>query len=61
MITPLQTIAQFARNSGLTEHCVRNMVARGYLPTRKVGRYRLIDCVALAADSALQSDFAVRK
>lgn len=55
LTTPLLTIAQFAFNSGLTEHCVRNMVARGYLPTRKIGKYRMIDCVALAADAASSS------
>lgn len=53
-IPPFCTVERFADLSGVSVDVVRGWVARGYLPTKKIGRYRLVDVVSMA--SHLQSD-----
>lgn len=48
-ISPFLTVERAAEAFGVAEDVVRGWVARGYLPTRKIGRYRLIDVLALAS------------
>lgn len=48
-IAPYMTVERTAEAFGVAEDVVRGWVARGYLPTRKIGRYRLIDVLALAS------------
>lgn len=48
-ISPYLTVERFAASTGVAEDVVRGWIARGYLPTRKIGRYRLVDVLALAA------------
>lgn len=48
-ISPFLTVEKAAEAIGVAEDVVRGWVARGYLPTRKIGRYRLIDVLALAS------------
>lgn len=43
------TQEKFAEQVGLTTQAVRTQVCRGYLPTIKIGKRRLIDTVTLAA------------
>ena len=48
-ISPFLTVERAAEAIGVAEDVVRGWVARGYLPTRKIGKYRLIDVLALAS------------
>lgn len=44
---PVCTRERFAQFSGLDEGVIRGMCDRGYLPTIKLGKYSLINLVAL--------------
>lgn len=44
---PVCTRERFAHFSGLDEGVIRGMCDRGYLPTIKLGKYSLINLVAL--------------
>lgn len=46
---PVVTKERFAELSGLEVGVVRGMIDRGYLPTLKLGRHRLINLAALSA------------
>jgi len=39
---------RFGALSGLDDGVLRGMIDKGYLPTLKIGRYRLINLVVLA-------------
>ncbi len=45
---PLMTRERFAGLTGLDEGVLRGMINKGYLPTLKLGRHRLINLVALS-------------
>ncbi|WP_276783373.1 hypothetical protein [Thalassolituus oleivorans] len=47
MTLPVMAQDQFSQLTGLTQGVVRGMVERGQLPSVKIGRYRLINVVAL--------------
>ena len=49
---PLATYERFAMLSGLTADAVRGMVDRGYLPTKKVGKRRMVNLLRLVQDCA---------
>lgn len=49
---PLATFERFAMLSGLTHDAVRGMADRGHLPTRKVGKRRLINLLRLTQECA---------
>lgn len=51
-IPPFCTAERFSDLAGVTVDVVRAWIARGYLPTKKIGKYRLVDVVAM---SSLQS------
>ncbi|MDF1694106.1 MAG: hypothetical protein P1U47_17180 [Zhongshania sp.] len=53
---PLVTKKLFSQLSGLSEETIRGMIERGYLPTAKIGKHRLVN-VALLTKEALESDF----
>lgn len=53
---PIMTKARFAEISGLTEETLRGMIDRGYLPTLKVGKHRMIN-VARLTKECLDHDF----
>jgi excisionase family DNA binding protein len=50
MSTTVLTQDRFAETTGLTPDTVRGMVARGQLPTVKIGRHRLVNVAALCAE-----------
>lgn len=37
------TISQVAKQLELSKHIITNWVARGYIPSKKIGRRRLVD------------------
>ena len=43
------TIERFSQLSGLDEGVIQGHIRRGYLPTIKVGRYRMINVALLNA------------
>lgn len=47
-VPPPMTIEQYARLQGVTEDTLNNQIKRGYVPTIKVGKRRLINTFALA-------------
>lgn len=47
-VPPPMTIEQYARLQGLSEDTLNNQIKRGYVPTIKVGKRRLINTFALA-------------
>lgn len=53
---PLVTKKLFSQLSGLSEETIRGMIERGYLPTTKIGKHRLVN-VALLTKEALEADF----
>ena len=53
---PLCTRERFAQFSGLEEGVIRGMCDRGYLPTVKVGRYSMINLVALIRECQEQPE-----
>ncbi|MFJ5538182.1 DNA-binding protein [Halomonas sp. ATBC28] len=46
---PTMTIERFSQLSGLDEGVIQGHIRRGYLPTIKVGRYRMINVALLNA------------
>lgn len=58
--TPICTQEQYAIEAGHTLDTVRNQVNRGYLPTIKIGRYRMINLMQLGR-MCLESDPAQPK
>ncbi|QJQ96268.1 MULTISPECIES: DNA-binding protein [Halomonadaceae] len=52
---PTMTIERFSQLSGLDEGVIYGHIRRGYLPTIKIGRYRLIN-VALLNAQCLQAE-----
>lgn len=44
---PLMERARFAELVGVSEFVVQGWIARGYLPVFEIGKYRLINLVAL--------------
>ncbi len=56
---PVCTRERFAQFSGLDEGVIRGMCDRGYLPTIKLGKYSLINLVALI-QQCQQADEAVQ-
>ncbi|WP_299945976.1 hypothetical protein [uncultured Microbulbifer sp.] len=46
--SPVASMEQFAIDTGLTLPTIRRQVQRGYYPTVKVGRYKLINVIKLA-------------
>lgn len=53
LTTPLCTMEQYAYLVGVSVDVVRGWQARGYLPTAKVGRYTLVNLVAIAQSLAV--------
>ncbi len=53
---PLVTKKLFSQMSGLTEETIRGMIERGYLPTVKIGKHRMVN-VALITKEALEAEF----
>ena len=48
-LPPLMTVERFADAVGLRSEVVRGWVYADYIPTTKVGKYRLINVVALVS------------
>jgi hypothetical protein len=49
--TPIVTISEFSRLSGMSEPAVRKSVQRGYLPVLRIGRGKvMINLVKILAD-----------
>lgn len=46
---PTMTIDRFSELSGLDEGVIQGHIRRGYLPTVKMGRYRMINVALLTA------------
>ncbi len=62
-VPPPMTIEQYARMQGVSEDTLNNQIKRGYVPTIKVGKRRLINTFAIAneclrLDNEAQSDFS---
>ncbi|WP_286871284.1 helix-turn-helix domain-containing protein [Spongiibacter sp.] len=53
---PLVTKRLFSQMSGLSEETIRGMIERGYLPSTKIGKHRLVN-VALLSKDALEAEF----
>ncbi|MFZ2404298.1 MAG: hypothetical protein WAW41_04115 [Methylobacter sp.] len=47
---PFMTPDKFAESIGLTKGVVGGWIDQGYLPTAKIGRYRMINMVVLVAN-----------
>ncbi|GEM_PF-493767 len=47
---PFMTPAKFAESIGLSNGVVGGWIDQGYIPTAKVGRYRMINMVVLVAN-----------
>lgn len=50
VLVPIVTREKFAQLSGLEEGVIRGMIDKGYLPTVKVGKYRMVNVARLSAD-----------
>ena len=50
---PLMAADRFAELVGVSSEVVRGWIDKGYLPTQKVGRYRLVN-IAVLTREALQ-------
>ncbi|MAR92176.1 MAG: hypothetical protein CML06_15045 [Pseudomonadales bacterium] len=53
---PIVTKRLFSQLTGLTEETIRGMIERGYLPTVKIGKHRMVN-VALITKDALETEF----
>ena len=53
---PVCTRERFAQFSGLEEGVIRGLCDRGYLPTIKLGKYSLINLVALIQECEQAKD-----
>lgn len=51
---PLMAVDRFAELMGVSSDVVRGWIDKGYLPTQKVGRYRLVN-IAVLTREALQA------
>lgn len=49
------TQEKFAESAGITLDTVRGLVRKGYLPTVKIGRYAMVNLVALNRELSKQS------
>jgi len=47
-VPPPMTIEQYARLQGVSQDTLNNQIKRGYVPTIKVGKRRLINTFAIA-------------
>lgn len=50
-IAHLQTADQFAKESGLTVETVRAWITRGYVPTIKIGKRRMIEVSKISEET----------
>ena len=55
---PTMTIEHFSQLSGQDEGVLQGHIRRGYLPTIKVGRYRMIDVALLNAQCLSAEEWA---
>lgn len=55
---PTMTIERFSQLSGLDEGVLQGHIRRGYLPTIKVGRYRMINVALLNAQCLSAEEWA---
>lgn len=55
---PTMTIERFSQLSGLDEGVLQGHIRRGYLPTIKVGRYRMINVALLNAQCLNTEEWA---
>lgn len=53
---PLMSRELFAQLVGVSEDTVSGWIARGYLPTYEIGRYRLVN-IAILNQMALEKEF----
>lgn len=53
---PIVTKKLFSQLTGLTEETIRGMIERGYLPTVKLGKHRMVN-VALLTKESLEQEF----
>lgn len=51
---PYVTKQRFSELSGLQEEVIRGMIDKGYLPTVKIGRYRLINLTLITKEALEQ-------
>ena len=49
---PVMGMDQFAAICGVTKHVVEKWVRLGHVPSRKIGKRRLVDVLALSQQSA---------
>ena len=57
-LVPTMTIERFALLSGLDEGVVIGHIRRGYLPSVKLGKYRMINIALLQAQCLQAEDWA---
>lgn len=50
VFVPSMTVQKYADSVGLTKKTVEKQIERGYLPTAKQGRYRMVNIAAMTAD-----------
>ncbi|GAB3342342.1 MULTISPECIES: DNA-binding protein [Chromohalobacter] len=55
---PVMTIERFAQMSGLEEGVIQGHIRRGYLPTIKLGRYRVINLSLLQMQCLEEGDWS---
>lgn len=55
---PVMTIERFAQMSGLEEGVIQGHIRRGYLPTIKLGRYRVINLSLLQMKCLEEGDWS---
>lgn len=58
LLTPVMTIDKYADTVGVSVDVVRGWQARGYLPTVRVGKYTLVNLLAIARVCEGASSFA---
>jgi excisionase family DNA binding protein len=59
VMTPVMTKERFAELVGVEVGVVRGMLDRGYLPTVKIGRHRLINLAALQAQCLARESLGI--
>lgn len=57
-LVPLMTLERFAQLSGLEEGVIYGHIRRGYLPSVKLGKYRLINVAMLQAQCLQGEDWS---
>ncbi|MBD3896590.1 DNA-binding protein [Halomonas sp. ML-15] len=55
---PLMTLERFSELSGLDEGVIYGHIRRGYLPSIKMGKYRLINVALLQAQCLSNEDWS---